>query len=150
MHRCIYLCWYANQIYCSEDYYLLKSTNLMYDFKLAMHSVFYLIATSKETPFCGCSGSNVGLSEKLSYYVTYMYFFPTKYSLSLKLNKYKKTNKMARCFWNITQSNVRITININLRHWIQSSFSTLSTRANSVWLDGGCTRKLNSRIKYCA
>ena len=68
------------------------------------HSVFYPIATSKETPFCGCSGSNVGLSEQFSHSVIYMYFFPTKSVMSLKLNKYKKTDQIARCFSKITKS----------------------------------------------
>ena len=38
----------------------------------------------------------------------------------------------------------------DFRHWIQLTFSTLPTRANSVWYDGDCIRKLNSCMKYCA
>ena len=51
-----------------------------------------------------CWGSNVGPSEQFSHSVICMYFFPSKFSMSLKLNKYKKTDKMARYFSKITKS----------------------------------------------
>ena len=100
-----------------------------------------LVATSKETPFCGCSGSNVGLSEQFSHSVIHMYFFPTKCSVSLKLNKlsangsksngtmFFKNNEKSAIF---TQQYIMIMSRthqhniLNLRHWIQLRIIVLS------------------------
>ena len=56
-----------------------------------------------------CWGSNVGPSEQFSHSVVYMYFFPTKCSMSYKLNKYKNTDEMAQCFFKNNEKSVIFT-----------------------------------------